>query len=437
MANKHTMDRRCFLTSAAGSALWLSMQRNAVANAAKPSLTAQGYPLRSIQVGSPTTIPGNRGDTWAVAWGDDDNLYSPVNDGPGFTDFSDELSLFNAGQRRLIEHDPKASDKIESKNLRTEAMRAFSITPHQFEQIAALEKIGEKWKRENLGKADTHIGFNRIIGTDPLKLVGANVNVLREFNEQDRGKQLPLAPGLFDLGMDGRTWKSSGCSFIDGALYLAIARHDYGDPFGRRLRQDATNASIIKSTDYGKSWTRSPKANLEAPMFPGPKFATPYFIEYGRNPPSVDGAERYSYAISNNGFWDNGDTLILGRVERAKLGNLNGTDWKFFGGGNGISDGNWTPDVSKAKPIFEDPLKLGETGGTIRTAPDTPMGRRIGPYGISTSHRTRGDHGLRSVRTLGPLKVTTAPAFVPSFSRPKEFMFSRRVILATVWRTTI
>ncbi len=362
MENNHSAARRRFLTSAAGSALWLSMQRYAVANAAELSSAVQGYPLRSIRVGSPTRIPGNLGDTWAAAWGDDDNLYSPVNDGTGFTDFGDALSLFNADQRHLIENDPKASEKIESKNRRAEAMRAFSITPHQFEQMAALEKTAEEWKRKNLGEADPHIGFNRITGTDPLKLVGANINALREFNAQDRGKQIPFAPGPFEVGMDGRTWKSGGCSFIDGALYLVISRHDYGDPFGKRLRQDATNASIIKSTDYGKTWTRSPKANLNEPMFPGRKFATPYFIDYGRSRPTVDAAEHYVYAISNNGFWDNGDTLILGRVPRAKLGSLNGTDWEFFGGGDGLSNGSWTPDASNAKPILDAPLKLGETG---------------------------------------------------------------------------
>jgi hypothetical protein len=126
MANKQSVDRRRFLTSAAGSALWLSIQRSAVANAAMPPSTAQGYPLRSIRVGSPTTISGNEGDTWAAAWGDDDNLYSPVNDGAGFTDFSDTLSLFTADQRRLIENDPEASEKIGSKDRRAEATRAFS-----------------------------------------------------------------------------------------------------------------------------------------------------------------------------------------------------------------------------------------------------------------------------------------------------------------------
>jgi hypothetical protein len=65
-------------------------------------------------------------------------------------------------------------------------------------------------------------------------------------------------------------------------------------------------------------------------MFPGGQFATPYFIDYGRSRPNVDGADRYVYAISNNGFWDNGDTLILGRVLRTKLGALNGVDWEFL-----------------------------------------------------------------------------------------------------------
>src|SRR6202008_4923414 len=146
-----------------------------------------------------------------------------------------------------------------------------------------------------------------------LKLDGITVNRMRDFEALD---QVKPDPHFGKAAADDRTWKSSGCSFIDGALYCSISRHNYGDPFGERRRQDALNGSIIKSTDYGKTWTRSAQENYDAPMFPGPNFATPYFVEYGKTPAPPDGGDKYVYAISNNGFWDNGDYLILGRVER-------------------------------------------------------------------------------------------------------------------------
>lgn len=353
------MNRRIFFRTA-GAACFVSSTRR-VAKAATAVPEGPGVRLEAVRVGRPTRIPGTEGDTWVLAWADDDNLYSPVNDGLGFTDLSDVLSIFDTEQQRLMENDPDATEKIWTKGRKAEAIKVFSMTRDQLEKLARLEKQEE-------GEAVT-VGFNRITGSDPLKLAGTNLNAsLREFKMQDRGKQLPSSPEPSEVGPDGRTWKSSGCSFIDGALYLAISRHDYGDPFGKRLRQDAINSSFIRSTDYGKTWARSAKENFQSPMFPGAHFATPYFIEYGRTQATVDGADRYVYAISNNGFWDNGDTLILGRVLRSRLSQLNGSDWEFFTGGEGSNSTNWTRDAERAKPILEDPRKLGETGAVYLPA---------------------------------------------------------------------
>ena len=78
-------------------------------------------------------------------------------------------------------------------------------------------------------------------------------------------------------------------------------------------------------------------------MFPGSRFATPYFVEYGQDGrASVDNADRYVYALSNDGFWDNGNNLILGRVARSKIGNLRAADWQYYRGGDGMEDSAWT-----------------------------------------------------------------------------------------------
>ena len=63
-------------------------------------------------------------------------------------------------------------------------------------------------------------------------------------------------------GKDGCTWKADGNLSLDGALFLWISRHQYGcsthDPHSRQF---ASNASLIKSTDHGKTWTRPAKEN--------------------------------------------------------------------------------------------------------------------------------------------------------------------------------
>jgi hypothetical protein len=98
-------------------------------------------------------------------------------------------------------------------------------------------------------------------------------------------------------------------------------------------------------------------------MWPGRRFAAPYFIHYGKNGGNVsyDGADRYVYAISNNGFWNDGDDVIIGRVERKKLPNMNASDWTYLKANDGAVETNWTPQLDLAKPIFSLPGKCGTT----------------------------------------------------------------------------
>ncbi len=198
---------------------------------------------------------------------------------------------------------------------------------------------------------DSNIAFNRFSGSHPVKLTGITVNAMSEYGRET------------EKGPDGCSWKSSGCSYIDGAFYWVVARHKYGEESGDSFRrQTAANASIIRSTDLGRTWTRSAKQNMEQPLFPGRRFATPYFIQYGLREVSEDGADRFVYAVSNNGFWDNGDEMILGRVSRKKLAALQSSDWEYYSGGDGSRGFAWAKNVDEAKPVIHAPGKLGMTG---------------------------------------------------------------------------
>ncbi|MGO9897739.1 MAG: hypothetical protein ACLPX8_26435 [Bryobacteraceae bacterium] len=203
-----------------------------------------------------------------------------------------------------------------------------------------------------------NIAFNRIDGQDPLHLSGTTVNYMPDYGVENRE------------GPDGCTWKSSGCTAVGNEIYWVVARHKYGEKSGDRYRrQTAANASIIKTSDGGKTWTRGAKENYEKPMFPGSHFATPYFVEYGRaSLRGVDNADRFVYATSNNGFWDNGDSTVLGRVPRERIGALNGADWEYFAGGDGLSDASWTRDAAQAKAVIESPDRLGMTGAIYAAA---------------------------------------------------------------------
>ena len=205
----------------------------------------------------------------------------------------------------------------------------------------------------------SNVGFNRLSGSDPLRLTGTTVNSMADY-----GKEC-------EKGADGCTWKSTGCMSIDGTLYLGVGRHLYGEQSADPMRrQTAQNASIIRSTDLGKTWTRPAQQNYDQPMFPGRRFATPYFIQYGYGHAEVsaDGAGEYVYATSNNGFWDCGDDMVLGRVPRAKLSLLNGRAWEFYRGGDGMLPSAWTSNMANARQILVAPGKVGMTGAVYLAA---------------------------------------------------------------------
>jgi hypothetical protein len=269
--------------------------------------------IRSIKVTDIIPSHFSNGDTWNLAWSREGDLYTPVNDGAGFHDFD---TGWPTGARHVL----------------------MSKIPPDF------------------------CGFPYIYGK--------NTSMMDEFSvfaqkQSTTGEALP--PNLA-RGPDGCTWKASGCKMIDGVLYLVIARHRYGqdchnDPL---KRQTAENASIIKSTDEGKTWTRTAQEIYDTPMFPGQRFATPFFIDYGQDGREhiVHGNGKYVYAHANGGYWDNSDDMVLGRVLRADIGKLDPADWQYFTGGDGMDDAAWSGDMARAKPVLERPGKLGSTGAT-------------------------------------------------------------------------
>jgi hypothetical protein len=200
------------------------------------------------------------------------------------------------------------------------------------------------------GKQQRNVCFNKLTGSDWANLKGELVNSMDEYGKAN------------DTLADGATWKVCGQECIDGVFYAFVARNIYGnkskDPL---MRQTSFNASLIKSHDRGRTWTRSARDNYDSPMWPGTRFGGPSFIHYGKNGGQVarDRADQFVYVVSNNGFWNGGDDFILARIRRSDLPKLNAADWQYFGGGDGSQDGSWSPDLARAKPIISLPGKLG------------------------------------------------------------------------------
>ncbi len=197
-----------------------------------------------------------------------------------------------------------------------------------------------------------NLAINKLAGDVPELLTGSQVNPMDEYGKAGQKES------------DNATWKACGQECIDGIFYAFVSRNVYGSDSNDPLtRQTATNASLIKSIDKGQSWSRTAKENYEHPMWPGGHFGAPFFVHYGRNGGQVsrDGAEEYVYACSTNGFWNDGDSLILGRIKRSLLPNLKSTDWEYLSGADGSDVASWSRDVERATPILSRPAKCGQT----------------------------------------------------------------------------
>lgn len=202
------------------------------------------------------------------------------------------------------------------------------------------------------GRKAMNLAFNKLAGDAPAGLTGSQINAMDKYGTANQKEA------------DNATWKACGQECIDGVFYAFVSRNVYGsdshDPLTRQL---AMNCSLIKSTDCGRTWTRTAQENYARPMWPGLRFGAPFFVHYGRNGGQVarDGANDYVYACSTNGFWNDGDSLILGRVRRSRLAGLNSADWEYLTGADGSATANWSRDLAKAVPILDRPAKCGQT----------------------------------------------------------------------------
>ena len=213
------------------------------------------------------------------------------------------------------------------------------------------------------GTCNSDLTVNELTGNDPTQLTAPFVNCMTSYGYAGDTSQYP----------DGCDWKSGGITSISGVLYLAVARQTGVCTQSPNGEQPSEDASIVKSTDHGRTWSNgfgtSSDPNGAAPpldaatghvmaMFPRNHFSAPFFIQYGQdgNPSTTaDGGDQYVYAVSNDGFAYDGSYLYLGRVLRSQIGNLSAADWQYYTGppgGNGMNPANWSANFSDAKPML-------------------------------------------------------------------------------------
>jgi hypothetical protein len=155
------------------------------------------------------------------------------------------------------------------------------------------------------------------------------------------------------------TRKPTGMLCIGGAIYMAFQN------LNEVTFNDASAASIAKSTDNGVTWTW----DTEAPMFGKPVnpsspeaylFTTIFFLDYGKDSANAIDSYVYAYGLDNN--WRGEQQMYLARVPADAV--MTRSAWEFFTGTDAEDVPSWTSDITKKKPVLTDtrllyPLMFG------------------------------------------------------------------------------
>ena len=211
---------------------------------------------------------------------------------------------------------------------------------------------------ESCGARGTDLAVLRLSGDSPTQLSGTTVNCMTSYGFRGGGH----------ADRDGCSWKTGGLTRVGRVLYLAVARQLHRCSRGKQTDgiQPSTNATVIKSLDGGRTWTNpwgTTSPDGAAPpwdtakhryraMFPGKQFSAPFFIQYGPgNTQTVDGADKYLYSVSTDGYTYNGSYLRLARVPLDKV--QRARDWQFYHGPVGGSGGRWTSSPVGATHVLQ------------------------------------------------------------------------------------
>lgn len=148
--------------------------------------------------------------------------------------------------------------------------------------------------------------------------------------------------------------KPTGMLCAGGILYLAFQNLLGVKPRPHGMKsQSGADAVIVRSRDHGKTWEPAIGA-IKEPMFPGPSFGGPAFVNFGRN--NEGARDGFAYAVSSD-QWDNGSHVRLGRAPLDRL--TEAAAWEWVGGfGPGLSP-RWTRSLAAATPVITRERSLG------------------------------------------------------------------------------
>jgi hypothetical protein len=183
------------------------------------------------------------------------------------------------------------------------------------------------------------------------------------------GERLATGAQVADVYADSRQYnrKPTGIVAVDGngdgrdELYLAV--QDLRFAPAANAFDDAPNASICRSDDYGRTWRKTAR-----PMFSNHVFTTVMFLDFGRSQRHArvlgPDAGRYVYAYGLDHNWrcsysrivPSPTSLYLARVPRAAIQDR--AEWQFFAGTTPSGRPHWSPRIDDRSAVLHDPRRV-------------------------------------------------------------------------------
>lgn len=175
-----------------------------------------------------------------------------------------------------------------------------------------------------------------------------------------RGEKLAESEEVTDVWSDPARYnrKPTGIVSVGGTLYLAVQDLRYGEG----AFDDAPAASISRSDDHGRTWTRT-----SVPMFDDHRFTTVFFADFGRDSEhavSALGADDGSYVYAYGQDWNwrasgagtvpDPVDLYLARVPADAVQQRD--RWEFFTGLDRDRP-TWSARIEDKSPVLHDPLR--------------------------------------------------------------------------------
>jgi hypothetical protein len=144
--------------------------------------------------------------------------------------------------------------------------------------------------------------------------------------------------------------KPTGMLCVDGDLYLAV------QDLRTFTYDDAPAATIVKSTDKGKTWTW----DHSAPMFAGNVFTTMMFLDFGKDSQHAIDGYAYVYGLDHGWAYNaklGGPTaLYMARAPKRTIQDR--ATWEFFAGLDDQGGPQWTADLQHRKPVLRDTRRV-------------------------------------------------------------------------------